>query len=108
MSGVRFTANDIFRDPAWRKQDTDGRLRVSAEDAARIGLTDGAARTSARRGERSALVEVSPAMQPGHASLPNGFGLSHDARGRDRCDRRGPELAHLDGLAGRLRGHALA
>jgi hypothetical protein len=33
-----FTANDIFRDPAWRKRDADGRLRISAEDASRIGL----------------------------------------------------------------------
>ena len=27
--------------PAWRKQDTDGRLRVSAEDAVALGLADG-------------------------------------------------------------------
>jgi anaerobic selenocysteine-containing dehydrogenase len=37
-----FTANDIFRDPGWRRHDTDGRLRISAEDAARLGLVDGA------------------------------------------------------------------
>jgi anaerobic selenocysteine-containing dehydrogenase len=71
-----FTANDIFRDPAWRKQDADGRLRVSSEDAARIGLIDGAAVTiTTARGSAHAVVEVSPAMQAGHASLPNGFGL---------------------------------
>ena len=28
-----YTANDIFRDPGWRKRDPDGALRVSAEDA---------------------------------------------------------------------------
>ena len=28
-----YTANDIFRDPSWRKRDADGALRVSAEDA---------------------------------------------------------------------------
>ena len=78
-----FTANDIFRDPGWRKQDADGRLRLSPEDAARIGLADGdRARITTARGAAEAVVEVSAAMQAGHASLPNGFGLDHvDADG---------------------------
>ena len=75
-----FTANDIFRDPSWRKQDADGRLRVSSQDAAQIGLIDGAAATiTTARGSARAVVEVSPAMQAGHASLPNGFGLEYSA-----------------------------
>ncbi len=28
-----YTANDILRDPSWRKRDADGALRVSVEDA---------------------------------------------------------------------------
>ncbi|HWE13722.1 MAG TPA: molybdopterin-dependent oxidoreductase [Solirubrobacteraceae bacterium] len=73
-----FTANDIFRDPGWRKQDTDGRLRVSAADAVRLGLVDGErAVITTARGSAEALVEVTEAMQAGHASLPNGFGLVH-------------------------------
>jgi anaerobic selenocysteine-containing dehydrogenase len=73
-----FTANDIFRDPGWRKQDADGRLRVSAEDALRIGLSDGAAALiTTARGRAQAMIEVSEAMQAGHASLPNGFGLEY-------------------------------
>lgn len=71
-----FTANDIFRDPTWRKQDVDGRLRISADDAERIGLLDGGrAIINTARGSAEATVEVSGAMLPGHASLPNGFGL---------------------------------
>ncbi|HEY1593131.1 MAG TPA: molybdopterin-dependent oxidoreductase [Solirubrobacteraceae bacterium] len=73
-----FTANDIFRDPAWRKQDADGRLRVSAVDAERLGLADGdRAVVNTVRGRAEAVVEVSAAMQAGHASLPNGFGLDY-------------------------------
>jgi formate dehydrogenase len=73
-----FTANDIFRDPSWRKQDTDGRLRLSGEDAMRVGLSDGErARITTARGSAEAVVEVSEVMQAGHASLPNGFGLEH-------------------------------
>lgn len=32
-----YTANDIFRDPSWRKRDADGALRVSVEDAQALG-----------------------------------------------------------------------
>jgi anaerobic selenocysteine-containing dehydrogenase len=71
-----YTANDIFRDPTWRKRDTDGALRVSVEDAEDLGLVDGGrARITTAAGSAVASVEVSTAMLPGHASLPNGFGL---------------------------------
>ncbi|HME47735.1 molybdopterin-dependent oxidoreductase [Mycobacterium sp.] len=71
-----YTANDIFRDPAWRKRDADGALRVSVEDADALGLVDGGrARITTAAGSAEASVEISQAMLPGHASLPNGYGL---------------------------------
>ncbi|MGB3485139.1 MAG: molybdopterin-dependent oxidoreductase [Mycobacterium sp.] len=71
-----YTANDILRDPAWRKRDTEGALRVSELDAERLGLVPGErVRISTAAGSAEAVVEVSPAMQPGHAALPNGYGL---------------------------------
>jgi formate dehydrogenase len=71
-----YTANDIFRNPGWRKRDADGALRVSADDARQLGLADGGrARITTVRGSAEATVEVSEAMLAGHASLPNGFGL---------------------------------
>ncbi|GBE64580.1 oxidoreductase [Mycobacterium sp. MFM001] len=71
-----FTANDIFRDPSWRKRDAQGALRVSVEDAQELGLVDrGRARITTAAGSAEASVEVSEAMLPGHASLPNGYGL---------------------------------
>ena len=81
-----YTANDIFRDPAWRKRDVDGALRISVEDAEGLGLVDGGrARITTAAGSAEASVEVSEAMLPGHASLPNGFGLDFtDADGRAR------------------------
>jgi anaerobic selenocysteine-containing dehydrogenase len=73
-----FTANDIFRDPSWRKRDPDGALRLSADDAERLGLIDGGrARVVTARGSAEATIEVSDAMLAGHASLPNGFGLTY-------------------------------
>jgi anaerobic selenocysteine-containing dehydrogenase len=79
-----YTANDIFRDPSWRKRDADGALRVSIEDAEALGLTDGGrARITTAAGSAEASVEISETMLPGHASLPNGYGLDFtDGDGR--------------------------
>ncbi|MGH9000173.1 MAG: molybdopterin dinucleotide binding domain-containing protein, partial [Acidimicrobiia bacterium] len=73
-----FTANTIIRDPAWRKKDTAGALRVSRSDAERLGLIDGSrARLTTKRGGGEVTVEVDDRMQAGHVSLPNGLGLDH-------------------------------
>jgi anaerobic selenocysteine-containing dehydrogenase len=73
-----YTANDIFRDPSWRKRDADGALRVSVEDAQALGLVDGGrARVSTAAGEAEATIEITETMLPGHAALPNGFGLDY-------------------------------
>ncbi|TDK98222.1 molybdopterin oxidoreductase family protein [Mycobacterium paragordonae] len=73
-----FTANDIFRDPSWRKRDADGALRVSVEDAQALGLHDGGrARITTAAGSAEATVEITETMLPGHAALPNGFGLDY-------------------------------
>ncbi|WP_111512405.1 molybdopterin-dependent oxidoreductase [Mycobacterium kyogaense] len=78
-----FTANDILRDPSWRTRDAQGALRVSPADAAALGLCDGGrARIRTAAGTAEAVVEISDAMLPGHASLPNGFGVDYvDAEG---------------------------
>lgn len=73
-----YTANDIFRDPSWRKRDADGALRVSVEDAQALGLVDGCrARISTAAGSAEASVEITETMLAGHAALPNGFGLDY-------------------------------
>jgi hypothetical protein len=79
-----FTANTIIRDPAWRKRDAGGALRVNADDARSLGLASGdRARLSTRRATVEVTVEVHPSMQPGHISLPNGLGLDEvDENGR--------------------------
>ncbi|GAB3225145.1 molybdopterin-dependent oxidoreductase [Mycolicibacterium hippocampi] len=84
-----YTANDIFRDPSWRKRDTDGALRVSVEDAEMLGLTHGGrARVTTAAGAAEVTVEVSDTMMSGHASLPNGYGLDFaDSDGHEH--RRG-------------------
>jgi anaerobic selenocysteine-containing dehydrogenase len=77
-----FTANTIIRDPAWRKKDADGRLRISDGDAAALGVATGdAVRVTTRRGTVLVPCEVSSTMQRGHVSLPNGLGLHYPTAG---------------------------
>jgi anaerobic selenocysteine-containing dehydrogenase len=72
------TANTIIRDPLWRKRDAAGALRISPQDAERLGIADGGlARVTTERGTAQALVEVSDAMLAGHVSLPNGLGVDY-------------------------------
>ncbi|HVP29677.1 MAG TPA: molybdopterin-dependent oxidoreductase [Myxococcota bacterium] len=79
-----FTANTILRNPAWRKKDAGGALRMNPDDAKRVGVSDGGrVRLTTRRGSAEVAVEISDRMQPGHVSLPNGLGLDFpDASGR--------------------------
>ena len=79
------TANTIFRDPAWRKKDADGALRISRDDAAELGIADGGrARVTTKRGSVIAVVEVTDTLRRGHVTLPNGLGLAYpDESGAD-------------------------
>ena len=78
------TGRSTLRDPAWRKKDIHGALRMCPADAARLGIADGAqARITTRRGSAIATVEVTDTLQPGHVMLPNGLGVDYpDAQGR--------------------------
>ena len=79
------TANTIIRDPAWRKRDAAGALRISPDDAAALGLRDGGrARITTARGSAETVVEISDAMLPGHVSLPNGQGVDYPGEDGDR------------------------
>ena len=74
-----FTANTIMRDPAWRKKDAGGALRVHPDDAAALDVgTGGLVRVTTKRGSHVVAVEVSETMQRGHIALPNGLGLAYD------------------------------
>jgi anaerobic selenocysteine-containing dehydrogenase len=80
-----FTANTILRDPAWRKKDVRGSLRMSPDDARELGVSDGdQVRLTTRRATVEVSVEVSAMMQRGHVSLPNGLGLDHAESGGRR------------------------
>ncbi|MCM1943295.1 molybdopterin-dependent oxidoreductase [Streptomyces sp. G3] len=96
-----FTANAIFRDNTWRKREHQGTLRVSPHDAEQVGLSNGApAQITTSRGTAQAIVEIDDRLQPGHAALPNGFGLDLPTQDGG-TERTGVALNTLTDLAWR-------
>ncbi|NJD31655.1 MAG: molybdopterin oxidoreductase family protein, partial [Gammaproteobacteria bacterium] len=74
------TSNTLVRDTAWHRKGAFGTLRLSPKDAEAIGCRSGdLLRLSTRRGSAEVVAEVTPIMQPGHVSLPNGQGLDYRA-----------------------------
>ncbi len=100
------TTNTLVRDPAWHRKGTYGALRLSPSDAEALGCRSGdLVRVSTRRGSAVVAAEVSPMMQPGHVSLPNGQGLEYrSADGTVVCAGVAPneltDVAMRDFLAG--------
>jgi anaerobic selenocysteine-containing dehydrogenase len=79
------TANTIYRDPAWRKKDRAGALRMCPEDAAQLGIeAGGRARVTTRRGSVDVAVEITETLRAGHVTLPNGLGLEYPDENGER------------------------
>ncbi len=99
-----YNANQIYRDPAWRKTDPDGALHIHPEDAHGLGLTEGGlAICESTRGAVTVRVHLTEAIRRGVVSLPHGYGMEYsDGSGGRR--RNGPavnlltESGHRDPL----------
>lgn len=78
------TSNTAVRDTSWHRRGRYGTLRISPQDAERLGCADGdRLRLSTRRATVEVEAEVTDMMQPGNISLPNGQGLDYrNAEGR--------------------------
>lgn len=93
MAGERrsYNANQIYRDPAWRKVDPHGALRMHPDDAAALSLADGAsAICESDAGRIPVVVEHDDAVRRGTVTLPHGYGMRY--RGSAPI---GPELNRL-------------
>jgi anaerobic selenocysteine-containing dehydrogenase len=76
------TAQTLIRDPAWRKRDPRGALRISPTDAQALGLdADSQVDVVTHRGRCQTPIEITEMMRPGNISLPNGLGLAHGPGG---------------------------
>jgi anaerobic selenocysteine-containing dehydrogenase len=93
MAGERrgYNANQIYRNPAWRKTDPKGSLRMHPEDAAELALTTGAeVICESERGSIKVFVELDNTVRRKVVSLPNGYGFSYKGNKPE-----GPELNML-------------
>jgi anaerobic selenocysteine-containing dehydrogenase len=72
----RYNANQIYRDSAWRKTDPKGTMRMHPEDAADLGIMNGADVTcTSSVGSISVVVEIDKSIRRKMVTLPNGYGL---------------------------------
>jgi len=84
MAGERrsYNANQIYRDPAWRKTDKAGSMRMHPEDAAALGVTDGeSVICQSACDEIEVVVEVDEGVRPGVLTLPHGYGMRYQGSG---------------------------
>jgi anaerobic selenocysteine-containing dehydrogenase len=73
-----YNANTIYRDPAWRKTDYDGALKMHPEDAAHLKLEAGSwVRCESKRGAAIVRLEINDSLRPGMVTLPHGYGMEH-------------------------------
>lgn len=74
-----YNANQIYRDPAWRKTDADGALRMHPDDVLALGL-EANARVSCRTEAGSLDVSVAPddTVRRGVVTLPHGYGQRYN------------------------------
>jgi anaerobic selenocysteine-containing dehydrogenase len=90
-----FNANQIFRDPAWRRDDPDGALLINTTDLERLGARDGewiAVRSAA--GRVLARCKADNSLRQGQLALPHGYGQSYPANDGERLSN-GPRVNAL-------------
>ena len=93
LAGERraYNANQIYRDPAWRKIDPDGAMRMHPDDALALGLKDGSrAVCTSKTGEVPVTIEIDDSVRRGMVTLPHGYGMRY--RGGEP---QGPQINRL-------------
>ena len=80
MAGERrsYNANQIYRDPKWRKVDPHGAMRMHPDDAAGLGLNDGdAAECQSAQANIDVVIELDDSVRRGMVTLPHGYGMRY-------------------------------
>lgn len=96
-----YNANQIYRDPAWRRSDRNGFLRMHPEDAARLGLEEGQRVVcESAVGAVEAELAHDDTVLPGSLSLPHGYGQEYpDGETADELRQTGPRVNELTSAA---------
>jgi anaerobic selenocysteine-containing dehydrogenase len=90
-----FNANQIFRDPAWRRDDPDGALLINTKDLEALGASDGEwIAVQSPAGRVVARAKVDDSLRQGQLALPHGYGQSYPTRDGERLSN-GPRVNAL-------------
>ena len=90
MAGERrsYNANQIFRNPEWRKVDKDGALRIHPQDAESLNIESGEKLLcQSEAGQLEVVVEINDTVRRGMVTLPHGHGQRYKGG-----ERNGPAL----------------
>jgi anaerobic selenocysteine-containing dehydrogenase len=75
-----FNANQIFRDPAWRREDPDGALLINPLDLADLGVSSGTwIAIQSATGRLIVRCKADATMRRGQLALPHGYGQAFPA-----------------------------
>jgi len=80
MAGERraYNANQIYRNPAWRKVDKDGALRIHPKDAELLQLESGdRVLCHSQTGSLEVVADVDDTVREGMVTLPHGYGMKY-------------------------------
>lgn len=73
-----YNANQIYRNPSWRKVDADGAMRMHPDDARSLTLSEGErAICQSVRGEIEVSIELDEGLRRGMVTLPHGYGMRY-------------------------------
>ena len=105
-----FNANQIFRDPAWRRDDPDGALLINSADLGELGASDGDwIAIESAVGRLIVRCKIDDSMRNGQLALPHGYGQSYPAPDGDvPHERTSDQPAHRERQSRSHRRHALS
>lgn len=73
-----YNANQIFRNPAWRKVDKEGALRIHPVDAQTLQIVSGEkVWVNSKGGRQLVVADLDDSVRQGMVTLPHGYGLHY-------------------------------
>jgi len=97
MAGERrsYNANQIYRNPSWRKIDPHGSMRIHPDDAVALDIGNGEhVECVSAHGSIDVVIEIDDTVRRGMVTLPHGYGMRHNG-----SEPLGPELNRLTSSA---------
>lgn len=89
-----YNANQIYRNPQWRKVDHSGFLRMHPVDADRLNLATGdRVKCQSETGSIEAVIEIDDSVRTGYLMMPHGYGSNYQ-----KGSPNGPEINLITGL----------